>query len=88
MTMRDLIAARIYRVLAPNAAVPFQDQGELTKQQCYDATDAALDELLEPTEGMEAAILGTPMQDANGINCFQPPPCQYRAAIRAAKEGK
>jgi hypothetical protein len=84
-SMRERAAEAVYRKLyaAGGCAVPFHEQGRLVKEQCYDAVDATLDELLEPTAVMLAAALDAMPLDPSGgaITVFT-------AAIRAAKDGK
>lgn len=54
MTLRERIALAIYKRL--NCAVPFADQGEMTRAECYADADAALDELTKPpTDAMAIA---------------------------------
>ena len=85
MTMREKMARAMYgrKTVMPNGEMhlmkkkPWEQLHSSTRARyLYDA-DAALDALLEPTEGMHDAA----RWNEEGLE-------KYMAAIRAAKEGK
>lgn len=48
MTLRERAARAVYRVYANNCAVPFEDQGDGIRAECYSLSGAVLDELTKP----------------------------------------
>jgi len=81
-SMREKIARKAYVVLhgskAPeDMSVPYASASKIGK--AYKVADAVLDALMEPTEGMVAA-----MDEHSGTIA---PECAYQAGIQAARDG-
>lgn len=53
MTMRERFAEAVYLIKSNNCLVPFKDQGDLMREQCFQSADVLLDLLtVPPSEAM------------------------------------
>lgn len=83
MSMRERIARGIYEKRNGVGAAPWAIRSNAHKEPYLMDADAALDALMEPTEGMIGAFHR--MCDDNGTCLVKP---GFQAMIRAAQEGK